>query len=74
MEAILIAPADGRFAVEEVEVAPPQRPVQGIRKLVAAASASTTVQFAVVFQPADPALAAPKIVPLDQWPSEPKHP
>ncbi len=85
LEALLLSPADARFAVHPVMIPPPQRPAPGVKRLVVdLPGKAATVRLSVLLAPltglvpatpVKPATsssrrgAVPKVVPLDQWAS-----
>lgn len=71
VEARLLAPAGAAFAVESAERPAPEKPNEGVRRLVVRLpGASGTVRVAVLLAPAWPdghMAPAPPVEPLDRW-------
>jgi len=67
----ILAPEEGSFAVESAERPEPERPNQGVRRLLAQVPAGpTSVTIAVALRPEWPeggAAALPTVVPLSNW-------
>jgi len=64
----LLAPEDGRWEVEAVQVPPPQAPASHVRKLtITTPQSASQVRFAVVFDAAAELLPVPELVPLEKW-------
>jgi hypothetical protein len=51
LEARLLAPAGASFAVEDVQIAPPQQPASNLRRLLVRLPDVTTAQLAILFTP-----------------------
>jgi hypothetical protein len=75
LEARLLAPAEGRFAVETVQIPLPQRPSPGVRRLEVSLEEATSTRLAVLLTPLTGVVAPstatptalPAVVPLDRW-------
>jgi heparinase II/III-like protein/uncharacterized protein DUF4962 len=71
LRATLLSPQGAAFAVEEVNLQPPQKPSPNTRKLVVHLDAkSPATRIVVVFTPADAGAQLPKVVPLKDWHSK----
>lgn len=51
LEARLLGPTGATFLVEDVEIAPPQQPVSGLRRLLVRLPEITSLQLAILFTP-----------------------
>jgi hypothetical protein len=51
LEARLLAPAGATFAVEDVDIPPPQQPASDVRRLLVRLTETTSAQLAVLFTP-----------------------
>lgn len=64
----LLSPAEARFNVEEIKLAPPQRPLENERKLIVHLPEKTAEAcITVLFTPGSARASAQTVIPLDEW-------